>query len=370
MLELDPVGGAGLDPMARALVVARRGDHQTSPNPMVGAVVARDGRVVAEGHHARAGDPHAEIVALEHAGAASEGAHLYVTLEPCCHWGRTGPCTETLLQAGLAAVHVATLDPNPKVAGQGVARLRQAGLEVVLGEREAEAQALIEEFRVWVTTGIPFVTLKFAASLDGKVATAAGRSQWITSSRSRERAHQLRREHDAVMVGSGTVLADDPRLTARGGHPADRQPLRVVVDGRLRTPPGARLLGEPEGRVLIATTSGSDRGRRDAIARAGAEVLELPEGDGRVSLEALLAELGRRQVTSVLVEGGPTLLGSFLERRLGNRLVAFLAPLLLGGSGAPGPFGGPGVDDLEAGWELRSLRAEPVGRDLLLVAEV
>lgn len=358
------------DQMARALELAKLGQGRTSPNPMVGAVLTRDGTVVGEGHHTRWGAAHAEVEALERAGEAARGATLWVTLEPCCHTGRTGPCTERLLAAGVAEVHVATLDPNPKVHGRGVARLRAAGVSVSVGEHEEEAQGLIREFAVWITQGRPSVTLKFAMSLDGKVATAGGESQWITSEPSRARAHRLRVEHDAVMVGSGTVLTDDPRLTARDLPKGARQPLRVIVDSRLRTPSTARLFAPPGGPVLIATVEGADPTSARDLRQAGAELLELPAVGGRVPLSDLLQRLGERRVTSLLVEGGPTLLGSFWEQRLADRIAAFVAPLLLGGATAPGPFGGQGAAALEQGWRVEGLRAEPVGPDVLLTAEV
>lgn len=368
--EVRMEAGQPLDLMARALELAGRADHQTSPNPMVGAVLVRDGVVVGEGYHVRAGLAHAEVVALEAAGPQANGASLWVTLEPCCIQGRTPPCTERILEAGVAEVHIATLDPNPRVHGTGLARLRGAGVKVILGERREEADTLIEEFAAWMTTGRPWVTLKFAMSLDGKVATSSGESQWITSEEARMRGHQLRCRHDAVMVGSGTVLADDPRLTARWGMEGRRQPLRTVVDGRLRTPPTARLFEERGAGILIATVEGADPRRRRALEQAGAEVLSLPGGRVGVGLPELLGQLGRRQVVSVLVEGGPTLLGSFLEQRLGNRMVAFVAPRVLGGAGAPGPFGGKGTALLEQSWQARGLRAERVGPDLLVTAEV
>jgi diaminohydroxyphosphoribosylaminopyrimidine deaminase/5-amino-6-(5-phosphoribosylamino)uracil reductase len=274
------------------------------------------------------------------------------------------------LAAGVTEVHVATLDPNPKVHGRGVEQLRAAGLSVSVGEHEEEATDLIREFAVWIVRGRPSVTLKFAMSLDGKVATNLGESQWITSELSRARAHLLRAEHDAVMVGSGTVLADDPRLTARESPTGAQQPLRVIVDSRLRTPPSARIFGTPGGAILVATTEGQDAGRKSALTAAGAEVLTLPAVEGRVPLSDLLQRLGERQVTSLLVEGGPTLLGSFWEQRLGDRVAAFVAPILVGGARAPGPLGGSGAPSLERSWRVRGLRAEPVGPDLLLTAEV
>jgi diaminohydroxyphosphoribosylaminopyrimidine deaminase/5-amino-6-(5-phosphoribosylamino)uracil reductase len=356
--------------MARALELARRANYETSPNPMVGAVLTRDGVVVGEGYHTRAGSAHAEVVALDQAGPRAQGATLWVTLEPCCTTGRTGPCTQRILAAGVAEVEMATLDPNPEINGRGLAQLRAAGLSVRLGQREEEARALIREFSHWVSTGRPLVTLKFAMSLDGKVATVGGDSQWITSELGRARGHQLRSQHDAIMVGSGTVLADDPRLTARLGDEVGRQPLRVIVDSRLRTPSDAQVFRAPGGSVLVATAGEPDAGRRRSLEQAGAEVLDLPADKGGVALGQLLEHLGDRQVTSLLVEGGPTLLGSFLAQRLGNRIAAFVAPILLGGVGAPGPFGGPGAATLDQSWRAEALRAEAVGPDLLLTAEV
>ncbi|MGA8427521.1 MAG: bifunctional diaminohydroxyphosphoribosylaminopyrimidine deaminase/5-amino-6-(5-phosphoribosylamino)uracil reductase RibD [Candidatus Dormiibacterota bacterium] len=361
--------GSG-DLMARALQLARLANYRTTPNPMVGAVLIRDGVVVGEGHHTRAGGPHAEVVALDQAGPLARGATLWVTLEPCSTTGRTGPCTERILAAGVAEVRVATLDPNPAVDGRGVSQLRAAGLRVQVGEREEEAKALIREFSHWVSTGVPLVTLKFAMSLDGKVATAGGDSQWITSDLGRARGHQLRSQHDAIMVGSGTVLADDPQLTARNGDEGGRQPVRVIVDSRLRTPANAKVLRTAGGAVLVATAGEPDAVRRRALEHAGAEILLLPADEGKVSLAALLQHLGERQLTSLLVEGGPTLLGSFLAQRLGNRIAAFVAPILLGGVGAPGPFGGPGAATLDQSWRAAALHAEAIGPDLLLTAEV
>jgi len=366
---VDQPGGID-DPMARALALAKLGRGRTSPNPMVGAVLIQQGRVVGEGHHAQAGGPHAEVEALERAGELARGATLWVTLEPCCHTGRTGPCTDRLLAAGVSEVHAATVDPNPQVQGQGIAQLRAAGVSVVVGEHEDEAKQLIREFAVWITQGRPSVTLKFAMSLDGKVATSKGESQWISSELARARAHQLRAEHDAVMVGVGTVLADDPRLTAREVPGELSQPLRVIVDSQLRTPPTARVLSTPGGSVLVATTEGADGNRQRALAQAGAEVLSLPARSGRVPLPELLQRLGERRVASLLVEGGPTLLGSLWEERLGDRIAAFVAPMLVAGTGAPGPFGGTGAPSLERSWRIVGLQSEPVGPDLLVTGEL
>jgi diaminohydroxyphosphoribosylaminopyrimidine deaminase/5-amino-6-(5-phosphoribosylamino)uracil reductase len=358
------------EPMGRALELAASADFAQSPNPMVGAVVVRDGKIVAEGFHARAGLAHAEVVALDQAGAGARGAELWVTLEPCCTTGRTGPCTERVIESGLVGIHVATLDPNPEVAGKGIERLRGAGLQVTVGERAEEARHLIEFYSTWVTTGRPFVTIKLAMSLDGKAATSSGESQWITGAQARAEGHLLRHRHDAILVGSGTAIADDPVLSARSGRERDRQPLRVVVDGRLRIRPSAKMLHEGTAPVLVATLARSDPLRRRELEAAGAELLDLPADGDHPALPSLLTELGRRGVTSLLVEGGPTLVGSLMEAGIGNRVVAFVAPIVIGGVGAPSAVGGPGAARLRDAWSLRWTGMEAVGPDIRLTAEV
>jgi len=360
----------GTGPMGRALELAASADFSTSPNPMVGALVVRDGEIVAEGFHAQAGLAHAEVIALDRAGAKARGAELWVTLEPCCTTGCTGPCTERIIDAGIASVHVATVDPNPKVAGGGLARLRGAGLQVTVGEREEEARQLIEFYATWVTTGLPYVTVKLAMSLDGKAATSRGESQWITGEQARAEGHLLRHRHDAILVGSGTVLADDPVLSARSSLEQGRQPLRVVADGRLRMPPSARMLRKGAAPVLVASLPGSDPVRRRDLQAAGAEFLDLPAVGGRLVLRTLLTALAQRGVTSLLVEGGPTLVGSLMEAGLCNRVVAFVAPLVIGGVDAPSAVGGPGASWLRDAWRLRWTGMEAVGTDIRLTAEV
>ena len=356
--------------MERALALAARADFATAPNPMVGAVVVSGGEIVGEGFHHRAGEPHAEVLALAQAGGRARGAELWVTLEPCCTTGRTGPCTSQVIAAGVARVHVAALDPNPAVSGGGLAELRKAGIEVVVGERREEAERLTEFYSVWVRTGLPFVTLKLAVSLDGKVATAHGESQWITGPEARADGHRLRHAHDAIMVGIGTALADDPELSARAGFESGRQPLRVVADSGLRLPPSARLLSHGRARALIATVLGADPERRRLLEAAGAELVELPADEGRVPLRELLGHLARRGLVSLLVEGGPTLLGAMRAEGLGDRVVAYVAPIVLGGAGAPGPVGGAGAARLAQAWRLRWTETAMVGLDLRLTAEV
>ncbi len=359
------------DPMAEALRLARLADHATSPNPMVGAVLVAGGRLVGSGFHAAAGGPHAEIVALDEAGVAARGATLYVTLEPCPHQGRTGPCVDRIIESGVARVVAATRDPNPQVDGEGLRRLADAGIDVQCGGPHAEAaRALIRPFTTWVTTGRPLVTLKFAMTLDGKLATTAGESRWITGAASRQRAHRLRHQHDAVLVGSGTVLADDPRLTVRlDGGPNPRQPLRVVADSRLRTPPLARLLRADARPPVVVTRAGAPAGRRRALEAAGAELVEVPTVEGRLDLLALASALGARGCTSLMVEGGSTLLGACLTQGLVDRVAAFVAPILVGGRHAPDAIGGGGIAHLDEALRLRRLDSEALDGDLLLTGE-
>lgn len=353
--------------MLRALELARASVGLTSPNPPVGAVVARAGRIVGEGRTQPAGEAHAEVVALRQAGELARGADLYVTLEPCSHFGRTPPCTNAVIVAGIAAVHASIVDPNPRVSGRGFAALRGAGISVVEGEGREEAAELIAPHTVFITTGMPMVTLKFAMSLDGKIATRAGDSKWITCEESRRYVHRLRARSDAIVAGIGTALADDPQLTARdeNDEPLSRQPLRVVVDSRGSLRPDARMLSQPGG-TLVAVSEISES-RRDALESAGAEIFLAPGSDGRVDLRALLAELGRRGLTSVLVESGGILAGALMDARLARRVVAFVAPVIIGGDRAPSPVGGQGATLMSDAMRLSGVRIERFGDDVAVI---
>ena len=356
--------------MQRALELSREALGLSSPNPPVGAVVVKDGQVVGEGHTLPPGQAHAEVIALLQAGERARGADLYTTLEPCCHFGKTPPCTRDIIRVGIARVHVATLDPNPLVNGKGLSELEDAGLSVHLNECGEEARQVAEAYTKFVATGRPFVTAKFAMSLDGKIATASGDSRWISSEESRRRAAELRRQSDAVMVGIGTVLADDPRLTARdeAGSNLPRQPLRVVVEGAATLPPGAQLLREP-GPVLVATPKAAGE-RAAPLAVAGAEVAHLPAGDDLVDLEDLMQVLGQRGVTCLLVEGGGVLFGSLFDRGLVDKVVAFVSPVILGGRDAPTPVAGVGADAMASAIRLTRSKTELIGDDVMITGYV
>ena len=356
------------DPMARAIALARSALGSTSPNPAVGAVIVGESGVVGEGFTLPPGQAHAEIGALQQAGPAAAGATLYCTLEPCCHYGRTPPCTDAIVGAGIARVVYAATDPNPRVSGGGATALRAAGVDVEY-RADPETALLYEAFAKHVTTGLPFVVAKFAMSLDGKIATRTGDSQWITGPDARSRVQQMRKELDGIMVGIGTALADDPQLTARDDDgatlPINLQPIRVVVDSDARTPPTARMLRQP-GRTLIATAGEPNSPRAAALQDAGAEVLSFPGTDGRVNLSGLLEHLGQQGMVSVMVEGGGGVLGALLDARLIDKFAVFLGPMLIGGAAARSPIEGNGATTMADVLRLDRVNAESIGPDWLV----
>lgn len=353
--------------MARALREAARG--YPSPNPHVGAVLVRDGAVVAVGHHERAGLAHAEVAALEAAGDRARGATMYVTFEPCNHFGRTPPCTDAILRAGVARVVIGCRDTAPHVPG-AAEKLRDAGVAVTVGVREAEALRLVADFTKHIRTGRPFVTLKAAVTLDGRIATRTGESKWITGPRARRAAHALRDRADAVLVGVGTVLADDPSLTVR--DVPGRTPLRVVLDTSLRTPEAAGVLrreGDAPATVVVHGPA-APAPRREALAAAGAELLEVPVGaEGRVDLDAALAALARRDVVRVLVEGGAAVHGALVAAGAVDRVACFVAPVLLGDPGALPAVDGPALPRLGDALRLEGVRVRRLGDDVLIVGD-
>ncbi len=365
---------ADVGPMAQAIRLARRGLYTTDPNPRVGCVLVRDGVVVGEGWHRRAGEAHAERIALTAAGDRARGATAYVSLEPCCHQGRTPPCTDALIQAGVARVVCAMVDPDPRVSGRGLRLLRAAGIAVEVGPLAAQARALNPGFIKRMTQGRPYCRCKLAASLDGRTAMASGESRWISSEASRRDVQRLRARHSAILTGVATVLADDPSLNVRlapadlpGLQPGEavRQPWRVVVDSRLRTPPGARLLGLP-GVTVIAACARVDSPRGAALAAAGARVMQFAEHHAQVDLRALMAWLAVQEMNEVLLETGPTLAGAALTAGLIDEIVLYIAPHLMG-DGARGLFRLPGLEHMEHRIPLRIAEVRRIGPDLRLI---
>jgi len=358
-----------MDYMEQALSLAKLALGQASPNPAVGAVVVKGGVVVGQGYTQPPGSHHAEVLALKQAGEQARGSVMYVTLEPCCHYGRTPPCTGPIISAGIREVHMAMLDPNPLVSGGGKGELERAGIKIYLGEHEEEAKEINEAYIKFISSGIPFVTAKFAISLDGKIATRKGDSRWISGGEARKYVHCLRYATDAIMAGVNTMLVDDPHLTTRcsggKGGTARKQPLRVIVDGEGRTPLTARVFKEP-GKTLLALGRMATLAEKAAFAQAGAEILELPTAEGLVDLEKLLRVLGKREITSVLVEGGGILLGSLFDQGLVDKVIAFVAPIIIGGAGAKTAVAGKGVDRVADSFRLERVRVEKLGDDLMV----
>ena len=348
--------------MARALELAQSGTALAHPNPRVGAVVVKNGNAIGEGLHAYDKLDHAEVVALKHAGKNASGATLYVTLEPCCTTGRTGPCTKAIIAAGVKRVVAAMEDPNPNVAGRGFVELKRAGIEVTAGVQENEARELNEDFAKWIRTGIPFVTLKSALTLDGKIAERPGANTLITGAPAREAVHQKRRAADAILTGIGTVLVDDPLLTDRTGEPRRRKLLRVVLDSRLRLPLRSKLVKSADGDLLVFTAQRADSPKARALAKAGVEVLRAPSRiTGRIDLHAVLRELGKRQILNLLLEAGSELNGAALEAGIVDKMVLYCAPRFMGAGGVP-------VAKLPTKWFLTSpaltnLRVQTYGPD-------
>lgn len=353
--------------MQRALELASKAAGRTSPNPLVGAVVVKDGEIVGEGYHRRAGEPHAGVVALAAAGENSRNATLYVTLEPCNHYGKTPPCTEAVIKAGISTVYVAALDPNPLVSGRGIARLREAGIHVNVGLMEKEARELNRFFVKFITRGLPYVALKTAMTLDGKIATRTGNSRWITNERSREYVHQLRNTYDAVLVGIGTVLADDPLLSTRLPQADTRDPVRLIIDARLDMPIDSRIL-QTAGRqeTIVYCLNGADSLRIRQYQDLGAEVVVLKGSSGRVPLEEVFRDVAQRGLVSVLMEAGSRVNAYALEKRLVDKVYWFIAPRICGGEQALSPVGGRGIELMSEAIKLHNVTVRSFDGDLLV----
>lgn len=355
--------------MRRALALAQRGAGHVNPNPMVGCVIVKDGKIIGEGWHEHIGGLHAERNAFAHCTEDCTGADLYVTLEPCCHWGRTPPCTDAVIEHKIGRVFVGCLDPNPLVAGKGAQILRDAGIEVETGVCEDECRRVNEVFFHYITHKTPFVTLKYAMTLDGKIAAHTGDSRWVTGETARRHVHETRNRLPAIMVGIGTVLADDPQLTCRieGG----RNPLRVICDSRLRTPITSAIAQSARNvPTIIACAPNASGERASKLEEAGCEIVRVPEHDGRIDLRQLMAALGKRGIDSVFIEGGATLAACALEAGIVNHVQAFIAPKIFAGVGAPSPLGGTGVETPDQAWTLSATTIERLGDDVLIEGDI
>lgn len=359
--------------MRLALSLAAKGRGKVEPNPMVGAVVVREGQIIGQGYHRHFGGPHAEINALDNCAESPAGAKMYVTLEPCCHRGKTGPCTDALIRAGLAEVVVAAKDPSQKVHGQGLEQLRQARIKVTLGIAGVAARRLNAAFFKLQRKGHPFVLLKWAQSLDGKIATSNGQSRWISNEKSRRFVHRLRRQSQAILVGIGTALADDPLLTARPAR-GKRGLLRIVVDSQLRLPVDSQLMRTtPKVPLLIATTEQAlqtNKNIANALKNAGAELCAVNPGPGPIDLASLLDILGEREISNLMVEGGSQILSEFLKHNLADEICAFVCPLLIGSKEAPGPLADIEPDDISQALKLQNVSTRRFANDLLIRADL
>lgn len=354
--------------MKRALKLAAMALGRTSPNPVVGAVIIKDGQIIGEGFHRLAGTEHAEIVALREAGEAAEGAELYVTLEPCNHKGKTPPCTEAVIKAGIKKVYAATLDPNPLVSGKGVKKLTSAGIDVSVGLLEREAQQMNEFFFKYITKGRPFVALKTAMTLDGKIAAPTGDSKWITNEKSREYVHGLRDIYDAVLVGIGTVLKDDPLLNTRLTKKNRRDPVRLVMDGSLEIPLESQIVRTAkQQKVILYTCSRADRTKIEELQSLGVEVVVLGEFANIVPMDEVLKDVAQRGLMSVMIESGGRINAHALENNYVDKVYWFVAPKIVGGEQAPSPVGGKGIDRMEEAKKLKNIEIKHFDDDLLII---
>ncbi len=354
--------------MQRAIELAARARGRTSPNPLVGAVIVKDGQIIGEGYHQKAATPHAEIHALESAGVEAAGATLYVSLEPCCHYGKTPPCTEAIIKAGIKRVVIAALDPNSKVAGKGLEILQQAGIETEVGVMQAAAIDLNEIFFKYIQTGMPFAALKTAMTLDGKIAAYTGDSRWITGAEARKYVHQLRNTYDAILVGIGTVLADNPQLNTRLDEDS-RDPIRVVIDSNLELPVDSIIArSSKEQPTIVFCGPDPEQEKAQYLSALGVEIIKLDLEEDKVPLPAVMSILASREISSILVEGGSEINASFIQQGLLDKLYWFIAPKIIGGQGAPSPVGGEGYQLMNDAVQLHIIDIQQFEQDILITA--
>lgn len=351
--------------MQLAIDLAKSASGQTSPNPVVGAVVAKNNQIVGMGAHLKAGEAHAEVHAIKMAGEKAEGATIYVTLEPCSHFGKTPPCADLVIQSGIKRVVVATTDPNPQVAGRGIKKMQEAGIDVEVGLLKREADSLNKVFYHYIQTGEPYVTLKSATSLDGKIATSEGHSKWITSEAAREDVHYFRHQHDAILVGVNTVIKDNPSLTTRL-HGGGKNPIRIILDTHLRTPMEAIVVTDHEAETWIITGSEVDKPKMETMESKGIKVI--PMNHPNIKIKEMLQAVGKLGVTSIYVEGGAEVHGSFLQEKAFQQIITYIAPKIIGGRHAPSSFGGGGITTMDEALSLEILDVTKIGPDIRVIA--
>ncbi|MCX6244020.1 MAG: bifunctional diaminohydroxyphosphoribosylaminopyrimidine deaminase/5-amino-6-(5-phosphoribosylamino)uracil reductase RibD [Bacteroidetes bacterium] len=352
--------------MRRAITLAKRGMGWVNPNPMVGAVLVKDGQIIGEGYHEHFGGPHAEVNAISKAAGNVEGSTLYVTLEPCSHHGKTPPCTDLIIGKGIRQVVIAMKDPNPLVDGNGLKALADAGIDVVMAPEEPAAREMNELFGKYILTGRPFCALKIAMTLDGKIATVENASRWISGERSRRYVHELRQQYSAVMVGINTVIYDDPLLNTRRKGKKSRDPLKVIVDSEGKIPSEAKVLAHHPQLAIIATTDKIKPEKRRDLERLGAQVIICPQSGGKVDLDYLMLSLGRMGIDSVLLEGGSTIAFSAIRSGIVDKVISFIAPKIVGGTGAPTPVGGTGIPRMEDAIRIDKWKYRKIGEDMLV----
>lgn len=354
--------------MRRAIELARKGEGHVSPNPLVGAVIVKEGRIIGEGYHAAYGELHAERNALKNCKESPEFATIYVTLEPCCHQGKQPPCTDALIESGISQVVIGSADPNPKVSGKGIEILRAHGIRVVTGFLKEECDALNPFFFHYITTGKPYVSMKYAMTMDGKIASYTGASKWITGERARHHVHELRKKYSAILVGEGTVIADDPMLNCRIEEGVD--PIRVICDSNLRTRKEAKVIQTAKTIPTILATASTDTEKINEFKKYGCQIIQLPRKDESIDLSALLTELGKRGIDSLLIEGGGTISWTFIKEKLVQHIYAYLAPKILGGQGARSPVEGTGFELPEDAARTQIVNMSVFGQDLCIESDV
>lgn len=353
--------------MKLAIHVAKKGKGKVSPNPLVGAVIVKDSKIVSCGYHEKFGGSHAEVNAVNNANVDLKGSTMYVTLEPCCHYGKTPPCVDLIIEKGISKVIVGTLDPNPKVAGKGVKKLKDAGIEVIVGFLEEKCKKMNEIFMKYIKTRKPFVNFKMGMSLDGKIGTKTGESMWITGEKSRESVHKLRGELTGIMVGIGTVIKDNPNLTCRiKGY---KNPIRIILDSKLRIPLNAKVLNG-ESRTIIATTKGCNKEKEEELIKKGIEVLKIKSKEEKIDLNSLMSKLGELKIDSILLEGGSDLGFSSLKEGIIDKVLIYIAPKMIGGEKAKGPLGGLGIERLKDAFLLKNIENKRIGNDILISAYI